>query len=165
MISLLAAMDKNRVIGFDQDMPWHLPRDLQFFKEKTTGNTMIMGRKTFESIGRPLPNRKTIVLTRQNDFDVEGVEVISHIDEIFKWVENNPEEELFIVGGGELYKQMLPYADRMYITEIDESFSGDTYFPSFDKDEWELTEKNKGIKDERNVYDYYFLQYDRIGSK
>lgn len=161
MISLLVAMDTNHVIGFENDMPWHLPNDLKYFKEKTTGNTMVMGRKTFDSIGRALPNRRNVVLTRKQSNFPEGVEVINDIDFIQTWEKKNPDEELFVIGGGHLFEQVLAYADRMYITEIDETFPGDTYFPAFQDEDWILTSKTKGEKNEKNPYDYYFLQYDR----
>lgn len=161
MISLLVAMGKNHVIGFENDMPWHLPGDLKYFKEKTTGQTIIMGRKTFDSIGKILPNRRNVVLTRQETDFPDGIEVIQNIDLIYQWNQENPNDEFFVIGGGNLYEQVLPYADRMYITEIDESFHGDTYFPAFQSHEWELTSKVKGKKNEKNPYDYYFLQYDR----
>lgn len=162
MISLLASMDKNRVIGLNNDLPWHLPNDLKFFKEKTTGKTIIMGRKTFESIGRVLPKRKHVVLTKQKlDFPKE-VMVIHDLNEISEWNKTNPDKEYFVIGGSAIFNQFLPLADRMYITWIDEAFQGDTYFPLFDETEWTLTSKVKGKKDEKNPYDYYFLQYDRI---
>lgn len=164
MISLLVAMGKNHVIGFENDMPWHLPEDLKYFKEKTSGHTIIMGRKTFDSIGRVLPNRRNVVLTRQEIDFPEGIEVIQDIEMIYQWNKENPDQELFVIGGGNLYKQVLPYADRLYITEIDESFEGDTYFPTFEADEWVLTSKMNGIRNDRNPYDYSFLQYDRKSS-
>ncbi|GAB3805125.1 dihydrofolate reductase [Virgibacillus kimchii] len=161
MISLLVAMDRNRVIGHNNQLPWHLPRDLRFFKEKTTGGTIIMGRKTFESIGRVLPKRNHIVLTKQEMGFPEEVEVISDIPLLLERTRQNPEEEYFVIGGGDIFTQLMPYADRMYITWIDEAFEGDVYFPDFSPDEWQLTSEEKGEKDEKNSYDYYFLQYDR----
>jgi dihydrofolate reductase len=161
MISLLVAMDRNHVIGFDNGMPWHLPADLQFFKAKTTGNKMIMGRKTYESIGKPLPNRKNIVLTRKHTDFPEGIEVINDLETVKNWNAENPGEELFVIGGGKIFDQAISYADRMYITWIDAAFEGDTFFPEFQENEWQLTSKEKGIKNEKNPYDYYFLQYDR----
>lgn len=161
MISLLVAMGKNHVIGFENDMPWHLPGDLKYFKEKTTGHTIIMGRKTFDSIGRVLPNRRNVVLTRQEMDFPDGIEVIQDINLIYQWNKENSDQEFFVIGGGNLYEQVLPHADRMYITEIDESFHGDTYFPNFKADEWELTSKVQGEKTSTNPYDYSFLQYDR----
>lgn len=161
MLSLIVAMDKNRVIGFNNDMPWHLPNDLRYFKEKTTGHTIIMGRKTFDSLGRVLPNRKHLVLTRSERQFPEGVEVVHDIDDVLQYVNNNTDEEIFVIGGGQLFKMMLPHVDKMYITEIDEEFAGDVYFPSFKDAEWELTSKEKGPKDEQNPYDYYYLVYER----
>ncbi|MEJ8765130.1 dihydrofolate reductase [Oceanobacillus sp. HCA-5259] len=161
MISLLVAMDRNHVIGSDNDLPWHLPDDLRYFKETTTGHTIIMGRKTFESIGRVLPNRKHVVLTRGNYEFPEEVEVIHDLEPIKTWNDDNPQEEYFVIGGGDIFKQVLPFADRLYITWIDEDFAGDTFFPSISLDEWELTGKTKGKKDEKNPYDYYYLVYER----
>ncbi|HLR51341.1 MAG TPA: dihydrofolate reductase [Candidatus Avamphibacillus sp.] len=162
MISLLVAMDTNHVIGFNNGMPWHLPKDLQYFKEKTTGHTIIMGRKTFDSIGRVLPNRKHIVITRNKELTLpDEVKIIYDVNEIKQLDKNNPKEEFFVIGGGGIFLQILPYADRMYITLIDQTFEGDVYFPEFSKEEWILTSKAKGDKDDKNPYDYYFLQYDR----
>lgn len=161
MISLLLAMDRNHVIGVNNQLPWHLPKDLRFFKEKTTGNTIIMGRKTFESMGGALPNRKNIVLTKRTDVQYENAEIIHDIDKIKKWSLDNPEEEYFIIGGANLFQQVMDIADRMYITWIDDSFTGDTFFPEFNKEDWIISSKIKGEKDEKNPYDYYFIQYDR----
>jgi len=161
MISFLVAMDKNRVIGYNNDLPWRLPLDLKFFREVTTGHTIIMGRKTFDSIGRVLPKRKNVVLTRKEKEFPEGVHVIRDIETIYKWNDASPQEELFVIGGSEIFKQVFPHADRMYITYIDEVFVGDTFFPIFNEEEWSLTKKEKGIKNKENPYDYYFLQYDR----
>ncbi|MFD2760816.1 dihydrofolate reductase [Lentibacillus juripiscarius] len=162
MISLLVAMDRNRVIGSQNDLPWHLPNDLKFFKQKTTGNTIFMGRKTFEAIGKPLPNRENIVMTRQQSSFPEGVDAIHTIDAVLERNEERPDEELFVIGGANIFRQFLPHADRMYITLIDEAFTGDTYFPAFAEDNWQLTVKEKGVQNEKNPYDYYFLQYDRM---
>ncbi|RKQ37617.1 dihydrofolate reductase [Oceanobacillus halophilus] len=161
MLSLLVAMDKNRIIGANNDLPWHLPNDLKFFKQKTTGHTIIMGRKTFQSIGRALPNRRNVVLTKSKIDFPEGVEVIHDITTVLQWNKEQPEEEFFIIGGGNIFTQILPFADRMYITWIDEEFQGETYFPVFEEEKWNLSSKIKGEKDEKNRYDYYFLQYDR----
>jgi len=161
MISLLLAMDRNHVIGLNNKMPWHLPKDLRFFKEKTTGNTIIMGRKTYQSMGGALPNRKNIVLTRSNENFPENVGVIHTLQQITDWNKSNPDKEYFIIGGGDIFNQVIDIADRMYITWIDHVFEGDTYFPHFSKDEWTLTSKVKGERNETNPYDYYFLQYDR----
>ncbi|HLR79929.1 MAG TPA: dihydrofolate reductase [Bacillota bacterium] len=162
MISFLVAMDNNHVIGCDNQMPWHLPDDLKHFKKKTMGHTIIMGRKTFESIGRVLPGRKNVVITRDKTATFpDGVKVIHDIETVNRWNNERPDEEFFVIGGGGIYEQMLPYADRLYITKIDASFLGDTYFPHFSKSDWTKTAAIKGKKDEKNPYDYYYLQYDR----
>src|SRR5690625_43864 len=165
MLSIIVAMDKNNVIGRSKqnDMPWHLPNDLQHFKRKTTGHTIIMGRKTFESLGRVLPNRTHVVLTRTQYDAPNGVIVVHDLEELLQFIENsNEEEQFFVIGGGNLYTQLLPYVDRMYITLIDESFVGDVTFPRFDETEWKKVSCEKGVKDDKNPYDYYFLTYERI---
>lgn len=164
MISLLVAMDKNHVIGRDNDLPWHLPKDLKFFKELTTGHHVIMGRRTYDSIGKPLPNRTNWIITTEKSGYPEEVNLIHDMETIKKMNNEKPEEEFFVIGGGNVFKQVLPFADRMYITWIDESFEGDTFFPVFPEEEWTLSKKEKGPKDEKNPYDYYFLQYDRKNS-
>lgn len=161
MISLLLAMDRNHVIGLNNDLPWRLPKDLRFFKEKTTGNTIIMGRKTYESMGGALPNRRNVVITSSENPFPENVHVIRNLESIREWDKESPNEEVFVIGGGNIFKQILPFADRMYITWIDQDFDGDTYFPEFSELDWSLTSKVKGEKNETNPYDYYFLQYDR----
>jgi len=162
MISFIVAMDNNRLIGANNDLPWHIPNDLQFFKEKTIGNTIIMGRKTFESLGRVLPKRHHIVVTKNKDKKFpEGVEIFSNLEEVIE-LSKKTEDELFVIGGGRVFSELLPYADRLYITEIDAVFSGDIYFPEFSNQHWKKTSKVKGKKDNKNPYDYYFCQYDRI---
>lgn len=162
MISLLVAMDKGNGIGHKNDLPWHLPNDLQHFKNLTLGKTIVMGRKTFDSIGRPLPNRDNVVLTRDKEFQADGVETIHSVEDIIKLYTDMDGYELFIIGGSELFKQMMPYADRMYVTHIDHTFEADTYFPEIYSGKWELVSSTKGVKDEKNPYDYYFKQYDRL---
>lgn len=165
MLSIIAAMDKNNVIGRSDknDMPWHLPNDLQHFKRKTIGHTIIMGRKTFESLGRVLPDRTHVVLTRTKYDAPDEVIVFHDIDELLRFIDEKKRqnEELFVIGGGNLFKQLMPYVDRMYITRIDESFAGDVTFPSFDETEWKKVTCEKGVKDTKNPYDYYFLTYER----
>ncbi|MBO8155017.1 MAG: dihydrofolate reductase [Bacillaceae bacterium] len=161
MISLLVAMDKNQLIGKDNQLPWHLPEDLKYFKKTTLGHTVVMGRKTFESIGRPLPQRENVVMTRNKDFQAEGCAVIHSWDPVLEWNEEEPEREIFVIGGQGLFDKAIEFADRLYITRIDDEFEGDTYFPDFDDSDWKLVSKEKGIKDEKNPYDYYFCVYDR----
>ncbi|WP_226579188.1 dihydrofolate reductase [Halobacillus litoralis] len=161
MISFIFAMDRNRLIGKDNDLPWHIPNDFKFFKDMTWGKTIIMGRKTFESFGKPLPEREHIVITSNQEYNREGCTVIHSIDEILELEKNHPDKEWFVIGGSVLFAKMLSYADRMYLTYIDAEFEGDTYFPDFNENEWTLTSETKGMKDEKNPYDYYFRTYDR----
>lgn len=160
LIAFIVAMDKNRVIGKDNKLPWHLPEDLKFFKRVTIGNKVIMGRKTFESIGKPLPQRENIILTRNKNFTADGCTIVTSVEEI-KNYESQTNEELFIIGGAEIFNQTFSITNRLYITFIDEEFDGDTFFPGFNKNEWNLISKEKGIRDEKNPHDYYFLVYDR----
>lgn len=159
MISMIAAMSENNVIGKDGEMPWHLPGDLKFFKQTTKGHSVVMGRKTFESIGRPLPNRRNIVLTRSEDFSAEGIEVIHTFSEMDKLVKD--EEEFFVIGGATIYEQLLPLADRLYITIIHETFEGDTFFPTIDDGQWKIVASKKGEVDEKNSLGHTFLTYER----
>lgn len=156
-------MDRNHVIGnkATNQMPWHLPNDLQYFKTRTSGHTIVMGRKTFESLGRILPNRKHVVLTTKELDLPEEVEVVRHFDEVLTLQKEHPDEELFIIGGGTIFEQFLDHADRLYVTIIDEAFSGDVYFPSISSQDWVEVNREKGKRDEKNPYDYYFIQYDR----
>lgn len=162
MLSCIVAMDKHNVIGIKDKnkMPWHLPRDLQYFKAQTSGHTIVMGRKTFDSLGRVLPNRKHIVLTSSENSFPDDVEVIHDISDLLKSSQQQ-DEEIFIIGGGSIYKQLLPYVDKLYVTMIDETFSGDVYFPEIDYGIWQEVSREKGRKDEQNPYDYYFIQYTR----
>ncbi|YCA44805.1 type 3 dihydrofolate reductase [Bacillus sp. JZ8] len=160
MISFIVAMDDNNLIGKDNALPWHLPADLAYFKKVTTNHTIVMGRKTYESIGRPLPNRKNVVLTHSTSFQEEGVTVIHSLDEL-KEMANRSNEELFIIGGARLYEQLLPVADRLYVTHIRATFDGDTHFPVFSKEEWKIIDSKEHKKDEKNAYDYEFVVYER----
>lgn len=130
MINLIAAISKNRQIGIHNQMPWHIPEDLKYFKEITTGYPVIMGRKTFESIGHPLPNRRNIVLTKNTTYTHEHVEVIHSFEEALKLCHTLPKS--FIIGGGEIYKAFLPHADHLYLTLVDTIVEGDTSFPSYE---------------------------------
>jgi dihydrofolate reductase len=160
MISLLVAYDLNKTIGKDNQLPWHLPADLAYFKRVTMGRPIIMGRKTHDSIGRALPGRENIILTRNRSYTSEGCTVIHTLSEI-KEIENQSGEEVFVIGGAEIFNEVLEIADRLYVTLIEDEFEGDTFFPSFDEKDWELISKEKGIKDEKNPYEYYYLIYDR----
>lgn len=157
MISLIVATGENRVIGLNNKMPWHLPADLKYFKKITTGHAVVMGRKTFLSIGRPLPNRTNVILTRDKHFKAEGCQVIHSIEEV---LELSKQENLFIIGGAEVYQQFLAHADKVYLTYIHKSFEGDTFFPELD-DKWKLTSTEKHIPDEKNQYEYEFKIFEK----
>ena len=159
-IAMIAAMAHNNVIGKDNDMPWHLPDDLQFFKRKTVGKPVIMGRKTFESIGcRALPNRANFVISRNTDLHYEGAQVFSSVDAALATLQN--EEEVIIMGGGQLYKEMLPKADRLYITLIDAEIEGDTFFPNWQALSWKTCEKIRHTADEQHAYAFDFITLDK----
>ncbi|QKS72198.1 dihydrofolate reductase [Paenalkalicoccus suaedae] len=160
MLAMIVAHDRNRVIGRDNAMPWHLPADLAFFKRTTTGSTIVMGRKTFESIGRPLPNRRSIILTRNEGYSQEGAEVVHSFEELTTLL--SQDEKAFIIGGAEIFRYYLDKVDRVYVTYIDSEFEGDTYFPELDPTKWVLKEEQKGVKDEKNPYDFYFRTYDAV---
>jgi len=134
-VSLLVAMARNRVIGAQGRLPWHIPADLKRFKALTMGHHIVMGRKTFESIGRLLPGRTTVILTRQPAYRVPGAIVVRSLDEALE--ECHGDDEIFVIGGGELYREALPRADRIYLTEVDGEFAGDTYFPQLDRNQWQ----------------------------
>ena len=157
VISLIAAMSNNRVIGKDNQMPWHLPADLGHFKAITLGKPVIMGRKTYESIGRPLPGRKNIVISRNSSYKVEGCETAVSLEEAIELV--NEVEELMIIGGGNIYLQAMPLAEKLYLTFIDLNVDGDTQFPQFDHLKLTEVKREKHLKDEKNPYDYQFVVF------
>ncbi|KOY83522.1 dihydrofolate reductase [Lysinibacillus macroides] len=132
MISLIVAHDDHYVIGYNNGMPWHLPGDLQYFKHKTMGKPMIMGRKTFESIGRPLPGRRNIVITRDPNYSAEGIETVTGLEDALALAGDVP--EIMIIGGEQIFRLSMAMADRLYITKINHSFQGDTYFPKYEQD-------------------------------
>ena len=162
MLSIIVAKAKNNIIGKDNKIIWHLPEDLKHFKNITTGHTIIMGRKTFESLGRVLPNRKHIIFSNNPSFNVndENVKVVHSLLEIQDLIEGK--EEAFVIGGAMIYNFLMPYVKKMYVTEIDKEFEGDTFFPKIDDNIWKETSREKGIKDEKNNLDYYFVTYERI---
>ncbi len=157
IISLIAAMAKNRIIGKDNQMPWHLPADLGHFKAVTLGKPIIMGRKTYESIGRPLPGRKNIVMSRDKHYKLEGCETVTSLEDAIKLVDDV--EEIMIIGGGFLYTQCLPQADKLYLTFIDLDVEGDTQFPPFEQLKLTEVKREKHLKDEKNPYDYEFVDF------
>ena len=159
MLSIIVAMANKNVIGKDNRLIWHLPEDLKRFKNLTTGRTIIMGRKTFESLGGILPNRKHIVLCKSEKLkiDNENVVVVNEVELLKEYIDS--EEEAFVIGGGMIYSLLLPYAKKMYITKINADFDGDTFFPQVDYEQWKLVKREKGIKNEKNPYDYEYITY------
>jgi len=169
-VSLLVAMAENRVIGRDGDLPWHLPADLKRFKRLTTGHAIVMGRRTWESIGRPLPKRRSIVVSRRpdsvapppspkGDGAVEGVEVVSSLEEALALAEDD--DEVFVIGGAELFAAALDRADRLYVTRLHAEVEGDVRMPSFEDGSWELVAEETHDADERHAYSFTFETYER----
>ena len=165
MISIIAAMGKNRVIGNKNSLPWKLPADMKHFKELTIGKPVIMGSKTFESIGKPLPNRDNIILTLDKDYSAPGCKIALSVEQAILLAEQSSafkeSEEVMICGGASVYRQFLNKAGRMYLTMVDHSFEGDAFFPEFDKDEWLVKEEIGHESDEANSYAYTFLTLER----
>ncbi|MBP4041458.1 type 3 dihydrofolate reductase [Aeromonas sp. SrichE-2G] len=159
-ISMIAAMAHDRVIGLDNQMPWHMPADLAHFKRVTLGKPVLMGRKTFESIGRPLPGRRNLVISRNPAYQAEGVEVIDSVEAALALLGEGV-DELMVIGGGYLYGQLLPRADRLYLTRIDLAVAGDTRFPAFDDEQWRLVESEAHPADEKNPHPYRFETWQR----
>ena len=157
-LSLIVAMAKNRVIGSNNQMPWHLPADFAYFKKVTLGHPVIMGRKTFESIGRPLPGRRNIVVSRNPAFRAQGVDVMTSLDAAIKACQNT---EAFVIGGATLYAEALPHADQLFITEVDASPNGDTLFPSLDKNLWREITRERRKADENNIHAMQFVVLER----
>lgn len=156
MVSLIVCHADQNVIGFKNKMPWHLPVDLKHVKKLTEGNTIVMGRKTFESLGRPLPNRRNVILTRNDDYEAEGADIIHDIEEI-----KNLPGKIFIFGGSGIYHQTMDLVDEMYITRIHETFAGDTFFPDYDLNGWEVAGRQEGTVDGKNKYPHEFLKLTR----
>ena len=162
MLSIIVAKAKNNIIGKNNELVWHLPEDLKHFKELTTGHTIIMGRKTYESLGKPLPNRKHIIFSQNPDFKVheENVQVVHSLLEIQDLIEGK--EEAFVIGGAMIYNFLMPYVKKMYVTEIKQEFDGDAFFPIINSEEWKETSRTTGIKNEKNNLDYDFVTYEKI---
>ncbi len=156
IISAIVACAENRIIGKDNDLPWRLPGDLKWFKNKTINRHIIMGRKSFESIPKPLPNRVNIVVTRDKSYYHSGAVIVHSIDEALAFAHKEGEDEVFILGGGNVYKQTLDLWDKLYLTEVHASPEGDTHFPEVDFDKFYLSFEEKHKADERNMYDYTF---------
>lgn len=171
ILSLIAAIGKNNELGINNQLLWNLPSDLKHFRDTTSGHPVIMGRKTFESIGRPLPNRKNLVITRDTTYTAPGIFVAHSLDEALqlvareqgsKFEEVDEEVEAFVIGGGQLYLEALPRAQRLYLTHVDAELSADTYFPEVSCDEWEEISSESHDADTDHAYNYRFAVYKRI---
>jgi dihydrofolate reductase len=158
---IMAAKASNNIIGKDNDLVWHLPADLKFFKQTTKSHTLIMGRKTFESLANPLPQRDSWVITRNKDYQREGITVFNSLRSAIEAGEQKGLESIFILGGGEIYRQSMDLADKMIITEVHHEFEGDTYFPDIDAETWKEVSREEHEADEKNKYDFAFVQYER----
>ncbi len=159
-ISMIAAMAEDRVIGLENKMPWHLPADLQFFKRVTLGKPVIMGRKTYQSIGRPLPGRKNIVLTRDKMLEIEGVSCVQTVEQALELVQGA--EEVMVIGGATIYQQFLNRATRLYLTFIDLKTQGDTQFPDYQAAaNWSEVESEAHFADQKNAHNYQFVTLER----
>lgn len=161
IVSLLLAASENNVIGKDNQLPWHLPDDLKYFKNLTWGLPILMGRKTFDSIGKPLPGRKSIVITRDRDWHHDGVEVVHSIEEAIKKAKELGAKEIFVIGGAEIFKSSLPFANRIYLTRIHYVFEGDVFFPEVDAERWDCTSERFCAADEKNAYDHTYQVWER----
>lgn len=166
MLSIIAAISENGVIGNNNDLIWHLPADLKRFKKITSGHTVILGRKTFQSLPGVLPNRHHIIITKDSSFffEDENVEVVNSLDQIITRF-SNTEDEVFVIGGGEIYSQLLPYTNKLYITKVKKHFDGDTFFPNIDYSEWTILEQEIGVEDERNTIPYEFISLIRKNNR
>ena len=164
-LALIVAVAQNRVIGRDNKLPWYLPNDLKYFKQTTLGKPVIMGRKTYESIGKPLPGRTNIVITRQTDYQPEGVKVVSSVEDAIKVAESvcliDGQEEAMVMGGAEIYGLTLPHCERLYLTEVHAEVEGDAWFPEYDKSEWAEVTREDFKAEGPNPFDYSFVVYER----
>lgn len=159
ILSMIVAASENNAIGKDNDLLWHLPKDLKYFKETTKGHHIIMGRKTFDSVGKPLPGRTNIVISRREDFHPEGVVRASNLENAIELVEDD--QEPFVVGGAQIYEQALDYVDRIYLTRVHAHVNGDTHFPDLNPDEWQRVLHENHKKDEQHAFDFSFEVWER----
>jgi dihydrofolate reductase len=163
-ISLIAALTQNHVIGKNNDLPWHLPDDMKYFMQTTKQHHVIMGRKNYESIPekfRPLPNRTNIVVTHQSNFHAPNCTVVNSLEQGIALAKKNNEQELFIIGGAEIYKLAMPFAHRLYLTEIQTELEGDTHFPTLDKQQWREVSRTHHTTDEKHRYAFDFVVYEK----
>lgn len=162
LISAIAAMAENRVIGIDNQLPWHLPADLRHFKQLTTGHAILMGRKTYESIGKPLPNRLNLILTRDPNYKAAGCLTVTSLENALHQATADKRTDLFIIGGAQIYRQLLPNAYRLYLTIVHQQMKGDALFPEINKEEWREIEHTRHPADAENEYAYSFMRLERV---
>jgi dihydrofolate reductase len=160
LISLLVAAAENNVIGTDNRLPWHLPKDLKYFKNLTWGMPVVMGRKTFESFNKPLAGRRNIVITRQPDWKREGLVVVNNLPSALQAAKDTDAREVFVIGGGEIFREILPQAGRIYLTRVHSLVNGDVYFPALN-DDWKRIKSMQMYKDDKHAFDFTFEQWDR----
>jgi dihydrofolate reductase len=163
-ISMIAAMSTKRVIGIDNELPWNLPHDFKFFQTKTLGHHVLMGRKNYESLPtkfRPLPNRTNLILTKNKNYQADDTHIFHALENAIEYAERQGEQELFIIGGGEIYKLAIPYADTIYLTEVNASLKGHAYFPLFDKQIFKETLRSYHPADERHLYSFDYVTYQK----
>lgn len=160
ILSIIVAVGRNNVIGKDNIIPWDLPGDRKRFLELSSGHIVVMGRKTFESIGKPLKNRRNIVLSSNRNYEQSGVEVVCSVDDVLKLINESDEVEAFVIGGGEIYRLFLPYVNKVYLTKVEADFEGDRFFPDLGNG-WVEAEREGYKKDDENKYDYCFIIYER----
>ncbi|SDX78000.1 dihydrofolate reductase [Paenibacillus sp. CF384] len=160
-IAMIAAMARNRVIGIDNGMPWRLPAEMAHFRRSTAGKTVVMGRKTFESLSGPLKNRRNVILTRSLDYKPDGCEVAHSVEEVLTQYGSIDGQELVIMGGAEIYALFMPYADKLWLTEVEAEVAGDAHFPTFQMNEWTVQDREHFSKDEKNAYDFTIVTYVR----
>lgn len=161
MISLIVAASENNAIGKNNQLLWHLPNDLRYFKNTTWGMPVIMGRKTFEAVNKPLPGRINIVITRQANWEAEGVTVVSDLEAALEKAKATNCREIFVIGGGEIYKQAFERADKLYVTRVHATIEGDTFFPAIDEDKWQQVSNEDFTADEKHAYAYSFQTWER----
>lgn len=160
-LGMIAAMNAKRVIGINNTLPWNLPADLQYFKAKTLGKPVIMGRLTWQSLGRPLPGRKNIIISRNPDYLAEGGEVATSLTDAISIAQKESPDEIMVIGGGQLYREALALAQNVYLTEVENQLDGDTTFPTLDTAVWKEVFREAHLSDERNKFNYSFTRYER----
>lgn len=162
IVSAIVAIDQNNAIGADNKLIWHLPADLKRFKNITTSHTIVMGRKTYDSIGKPLPNRTNIVITRNKNWQMQGTFAVKNLEEAIEIAKKNNETEIFIIGGGQIYTQYFNQIHKLYVTQIHQKFEANTYFPTINPENWQIIATVEGILDEKNTLKHTFITYQKI---